>query len=233
MPHQVDRSGSDLLDEGDHVSDVLRHLVIVTDGVPMLGKEVPQADRDHAMRFRQRAEHSIPGEEIAERAVHADQRRASSHFEIGHVVTVDAKCLHDQPARKSRTTSEYFCGACSNIGCVAFGMIAVFECETCAASACSTFGSSPLVRAPRMNSVGILIDSASAFENGGRLSRTWPISVKALSRRLCFTIAGNRGQVPGPSSVSTKTARPPSTSPAAIFSADAVKRASSGEGPPA
>src|SRR5882757_2859397 len=94
MPHQVDRSGSDLLDEGDHVSDVLRHLVIVTDGVPMLGKEVPQADRDHAMRFRQRAEHGIPGAEIAERAVHADQRRAFSDFEISHVVAVDAKGLH-------------------------------------------------------------------------------------------------------------------------------------------
>ncbi|MGY3106077.1 hypothetical protein ACVWW7_002704 [Bradyrhizobium sp. LM6.9] len=33
--------------------------------------------------------------------------------------------------------------------------------------------------------------------------------------------------------MSTKTARPPSTSPAAIFAAEAVKRASSGEGLPA
>lgn len=95
------------------------------------------------------------------------------------------------------------------------------------------FRQQALVRAPRMNSVGILMDSASALENGGRLSRTWPISVKALSRRFCFTRAGSRGQVPGPSSVSTKTARPPSMSPAAIFSAEAVNRASNGEGPPA
>src|SRR3954471_23443649 len=108
--------------------------------------------------------------------MHADQRRAVADFEIGHVVTVDAKALHDQLARKSSTSSENFCGACSNIGCVAFGMTAVLEYGTCAASACSTFGSSPLVRAPRMNSVGIPMDSASAFENGGRLSRTWPIS---------------------------------------------------------
>src|SRR5207302_8819929 len=170
--------------------------------------------------LRQRTEHRIPGAEIAERAVHADQRRAFPQFEIGHVVTIDAKCLHDQPARKSSTTSEYFCGACSNIGCVAFGMTAVLEYGTCAASACSTFGSRPLVRAPRMNSVGILIASASAFENGGRLSRTCPISVKALSRKFCFTIAGSRCQAPAPSSVSMKTASPPATSPADIFSAE-------------
>src|SRR4051812_7232115 len=127
MAHQIDRAGLDLLDEGDRVGHMLRHLVVVADGVPMLGKEMPQADRDHAMALRQRTEHRIPGAEIPERAVHADQRRALADFKIGHVVTVDAKALHDQLARKSRTTSEYFCGACSNIGCVAFGMIAVLE----------------------------------------------------------------------------------------------------------
>lgn len=127
MAHEIDRTGPDLLDEGDHVGNMLRHLVVLAGSVPMLGKEMPQADRDQAMVPRQRAEHRIPGAEIAERAVHTDQRMASSYFEIGHVVTVDAECLHDQLARKSRTTSEYFCGACSNIGCVAFGMIAVLE----------------------------------------------------------------------------------------------------------
>ncbi|CUT12153.1 Nonheme chloroperoxidase EC 111110 [Bradyrhizobium sp.] len=57
MAHQIDRRGFDLLDESDHVGDVLGHLVVVADGIPMLGKEMPQADRDHAMRFRQRTEH--------------------------------------------------------------------------------------------------------------------------------------------------------------------------------
>ena len=76
MAHQVDRLRVDLLDEGDGVGDMLRHPVVVADAVPMLGKEVPQADRDDAMLFRQRPEHRIPGAEIAERAVDADQRMA-------------------------------------------------------------------------------------------------------------------------------------------------------------
>src|ERR1700751_3633957 len=189
MAHQIDRLRIELLDESDHVGDMLRHAVIVADTIPVLGKEMPETDADHPVIFRQRPEHRIPGAEIAERAVHADQRIALSHFEIGHVVTVDADRLHAQPARNSNTISEYRCGACSNIGCVAFGIIAVFEFGTCAASVCSTFGNSPLVFSPPMNSVGILIDSASASEKGGRSSRTWPISVYALSRNSCFAIA--------------------------------------------
>lgn len=126
MAHEIDRSGPNLFEKGNDVSDVLRHLVVVAHGIPMLGKEMPQADRDDAMGLRERAEHRIPGAEIPERAVHADQRMAIPDFEIGHVVTVDAEALHGQLARKSSTTSEYFCGACSNIGCVAFGMTAVF-----------------------------------------------------------------------------------------------------------
>ena len=51
MAHQVDRLRVDLLDEGDGVGDMLRHPVVVADAVPMLGKEMPQADRDHAMLF--------------------------------------------------------------------------------------------------------------------------------------------------------------------------------------
>ncbi len=34
----------DLLDEGDHVGDMLRHPVAVARAVPMFGKEVPEAD---------------------------------------------------------------------------------------------------------------------------------------------------------------------------------------------
>src|ERR1700751_522598 len=109
------------------------------------------------MLLRQRPEHRIPGAEIAERAVHADQRVALSDLEIGHVISVDAQCLHGQLARKSRTISENACGACSNIGCVARGIIAVRLSGTCAASLCSTFGSRPLVLSPPMNSVGSLI----------------------------------------------------------------------------
>ena len=95
----------------------------------------------------------------------------------------------------------------------------------------STCGSVPLVLAPPMNRVGISIASASAFENGGRLSRACPIRVKALSRNCCFGAAGSRAQAPGPSIASKKNARPPSTSPAAILSAEVAIRAASGEGP--
>ena len=89
-------------------------------------------------------------------------------------------------ARYSSTMLQNACGACSNIGCVVPGIIAVREPFTFAASAFSTFGSVPLVLAPPMNSVGVLIASASALENGGRWSRIWPISVVALSRRKLF-----------------------------------------------
>ncbi len=82
-----------------------------------------------------------------------------------------------------------------------------------------------------MNSVGVWIASASALENGGRLSRTCPISVNALSRSSCFGVAGSRAQAPGPSIASKNNVSPPSTSPAAIFSAAAAIRAASGEGP--
>ena len=71
MAHQIDRPGIQLFDEADDVGDVLRHQIVVADAVPMLRKEAPQAERDHAMLFRQRAQHGIPGAEIAERAMHA------------------------------------------------------------------------------------------------------------------------------------------------------------------
>ena len=66
----------DPFDEADHVGDMLRHQIVVADAIPMFREKVAQADRDHAMLFRQRSEHRVPGAEIAERAVHADQRRA-------------------------------------------------------------------------------------------------------------------------------------------------------------
>ena len=96
--------------------------------------------------------------------------------------------------------------------------------------ACAAPSAAPLVLAPPMNSVGVRIASASAFENGGRLSRTWPISVIALSRSNCFDVTGRRFQAPGPSRASMKNSRPPSMSPAAIFSADAVNLASERRG---
>ena len=101
MAHQVDRPRLDLLDEGDHVGDMLGHPVIVTDAIPVLGKEVPEADRDDAMFFRQRPQHRIPGAEVAERAVHADQRRPFADIEIGHVVSVDAKGLHGSVSQRA------------------------------------------------------------------------------------------------------------------------------------
>ena len=82
-----------------------------------------------------------------------------------------------------------------------------------------------------MNSVGVLMASASANENGGRLSLVWPSSVMALSRSNCFGVAGSRFHAPGPSSASINSVNPPSISPAAIFSAVAAILAASGEGP--
>ena len=54
-PDQIDRPGIQLFDEADHVGCVLRHQIIAADAVPMLRKEPPQAQRNHAMLFRQRA----------------------------------------------------------------------------------------------------------------------------------------------------------------------------------
>ena len=96
----------------------------------------------------------------------------------------------------------------------------------------STCGSVPLVLAPPMNSVGVLIASASRFGERRAVDRAiCPISVMALSRNSCFGVAGRRFQAPGPSSASMNSARPPSISPVAIISADAAIRAASGEGP--
>src|SRR2546423_1318881 len=108
MPHQAARFWFDLPDEGDSVGNVLRHPVMIGDGaVPMFGKEMPQAHRDHAVLSRQRSEYGIPGAEIAERAVDADQRVALANVQIGHVVAVDADCLHvsspKSPARFRKT----------------------------------------------------------------------------------------------------------------------------------
>ena len=91
-------------------ADVLRHQIVAADPVPMLRKEPPQAQRNHAMLFRQRAQHGIPGAEIAERAMHEHQRRAiagtSADIEIGHVVSVDAERLHAvNPLRDTREQS--------------------------------------------------------------------------------------------------------------------------------
>ena len=82
-----------------------------------------------------------------------------------------------------------------------------------------------------MNSVGFLINSASTFENGGRLSRVCPIRVNALSRSCCCGVSGGRAHAPWPSIVSKKNFIPPSISPAAIFLAAAAILAASGEGP--
>src|SRR5262249_3348183 len=145
MPHQVDRPWADLLDEGDDVADMLGHAIVAADAVPMFGKEMAQADRDDSVLARQWPEHGIPGAEIAKRAVYADQRMTLPDLEIGHVVIVDAQGLHGQLPKNSSTISEKACGACSNIGCVVFGIIAVLALGTCAASVCSTFGSRPFV----------------------------------------------------------------------------------------
>ncbi len=89
VAHQVDRAGIQLLDEGDDVVDVLRDRIGVADAVPMVGEEMPQRRRDHAVPARQGTQHRGPDPKIAQRAVDADQRRAIAgalaDIEIGHV----------------------------------------------------------------------------------------------------------------------------------------------------
>ena len=99
MPHQAHRAGIQPFDKGDHVVDVLRDRIGVADAVPMLRKKVPQGHRDQPMLSRQGAEHRRPDAEVAQRAVHAHQRRALANIEIGHVVSVDAEGLHGGLAR--------------------------------------------------------------------------------------------------------------------------------------
>jgi hypothetical protein len=58
MPHQVHRSGLQLLDEGNDIGDVLRDRIAVAASVPLLGKEVPQGHRDDPMLPGQWPEHA-------------------------------------------------------------------------------------------------------------------------------------------------------------------------------
>ena len=62
---------------------MLRNPVVLASSVPMFGKKVPQAHGDHPVRLRQRPEHGIPAAEIAERAMHADERCSLAEREIG------------------------------------------------------------------------------------------------------------------------------------------------------
>src|SRR5262249_18768183 len=156
-------------------------------------------------------------------------RVAFAQFEIGHVVSVHAKGLHCHLARKSRTISQYLCGACSNIACVAPAIVSIRESGTCAASACSTFGKRPLLLAPPMNRAGALIFSASDLENGVRSLRASPIRVVALSRKSCLDAAGSRFQ--GAPSAVRNSSSPPSISPLAISPAAAAIGAAMGHGP--
>ena len=82
----------------DHVVNVLHGRVGVADAIPMIGEEMPQRRRDHAVLAGQGTQHRRPDPEIAQRAVDADQRRAIAgalaDIEIGHVIAVDVYCLH-------------------------------------------------------------------------------------------------------------------------------------------
>jgi hypothetical protein len=95
MTHQIGRSHTEFFDEGNDILDVLGDRIGIADPIPMFGEEVPQAYRDDAVPCRERADHRTPDAEIAERAVHADQRRPLPNVEIGHVISVDVKGLHE------------------------------------------------------------------------------------------------------------------------------------------
>lgn len=90
VAHQVQRSWLELFDEGDHVGDMLRHLVVVAHAIPIFRKEMPQRDCDNSVMLRQRPHNGPEGAEIAERAVHANKGPALAELEICHVVAIDA-----------------------------------------------------------------------------------------------------------------------------------------------
>ena len=104
MTHQIGRSHTEFFDEGNDILDVLGDRIGIADPIPMFGEEVPQAYPDDAAPCRERAEHRMPGTEIAEGAVDADQRRALSDLEIGHVISVDVKGLHEGLALPGSST---------------------------------------------------------------------------------------------------------------------------------
>ena len=53
MPHQIDRPHIQAFYEADDVVDMLGHQIVVADAVPRLRKEPPQAQRHHAVFFRE------------------------------------------------------------------------------------------------------------------------------------------------------------------------------------
>src|SRR5690349_19301815 len=106
MSHQIDRTGAECLDERNHVGNMLRHVVVVAETVPMLGKTTSQADRDDAMALRQWPKHAGPDAEIAQAPVHADQRLPLPHIEVRHVVAVDPYRLHVSPVPSRSMPSE-------------------------------------------------------------------------------------------------------------------------------
>jgi hypothetical protein len=94
MPHQMHGTFTERLDERDRVRDVLCHGEARTRAIPVLRKVMPHADCDDAMLARQRPEHRRPDAEIAQRTMHADQRRTAADLEVGHVMVVHAQVLH-------------------------------------------------------------------------------------------------------------------------------------------
>ena len=97
MSHQINWPKFDVLDEPDHVGDVLCDRVAATAAIPLLWKEVAQTECYYAMPPGQRTEHARPHAEITEGTVHTNKRSARPNIEIGHVRVVDPNVFHSFP----------------------------------------------------------------------------------------------------------------------------------------
>jgi hypothetical protein len=60
----------------------------------MLGKEMPEAKTDDPVAPGQWSDDRIPDTEVAESAVHTDERGALAQRDIGDVIPVDATIQH-------------------------------------------------------------------------------------------------------------------------------------------
>jgi hypothetical protein len=77
-----------LFDETNNIGYVLCDREFSTPPIPLLRKEVPQAQRDHAVPLRERTEHCQPAAKIIKRAVDADKGSPAPDLDIRHVIVI-------------------------------------------------------------------------------------------------------------------------------------------------
>src|SRR5262249_20974961 len=109
MAHQVNRSGTELPDEADVIAEMLGDPIGAALAGPMIREEMRRGHADQAMVCRQRADQAARDSKIVQRSVHADQWRSfcMAYVEIGHVVSVDVKGLHEGSGRLGTSCARF------------------------------------------------------------------------------------------------------------------------------